>query len=124
MSKLKVRDVMTKKFFRVMANDTFENAKRLAIINRVKFLIVMQNDKVVGIITEDDLLKDASPKEKVAKIMSSNIPKLLESGTINEAAKIILDNKLSCIPVFNELDDIVGVVSETDLVKDAIALAT
>jgi len=118
MSKLRVRDIMNKKFFKVMSNDTFENAKRLAIINRVKVLIVVQSEKVVGIITEDDLLKDASAKEKVSKIMTSNIPLLLESSTINEAAKMMLDNNLSCMPVFNELNDIVGIISETDLVKD------
>lgn len=120
MPKLKIRDIMEKKFFKVAADDTFENAKRMAVINRVKQLIVMEHEDVVGIVTEDDLLKEADPKEKIYRIMSTNFPHLREESSINEAAKLMLDNKLSCLPVFNIDGEIVGIVSETDLVKDLV----
>lgn len=118
MPKIKVRDVMEKKFFKVSMKETYENARRMALLNRAKQLIVIDEEDVVGVITERDFLKEASGKEKVAKVMSADFPHIQEDCTINEAAKIMLDHKLSCLPVFNTDDDVVGIVTETDLVKD------
>lgn len=118
MPKIKVKDIMERKFFKVASSETFDNAKRMAVLNRVKQLVVIDDNDVVGVLTERDFLKDATGKEKISRVMTSEIPTVLEEHTVNEAARIMLDHGLSCIPVRAKDGEVVGIITETDLVKD------
>ncbi|MDD2715675.1 MAG: HutP family protein [Candidatus Wallbacteria bacterium] len=118
MPKIKVRDIMEKKFFKVASSDSFESARKMALLNRVKQLVVIDGNDVVGVLTERDFLKDSSGKEKVSKFMTGDFPRVTEETTVNEAARTMLDNSISCLPVFSRNGEVVGIITETDLVKD------
>ena len=57
LSKIQVKDVMTKRVLTVTTDTPIEEAARLMADNRIGGLPVMRDDKVVGIITETDLFK-------------------------------------------------------------------
>ena len=57
LSKITVRDVMTKEVMTVTHDTPIEEAARTMADNKIGGLPVMQDDKVVGIITETDLFK-------------------------------------------------------------------
>jgi acetoin utilization protein AcuB len=57
LSRVKVREVMTKEVISVTEDSTLEAAARLMIDNKVGGLPVMRDDTVVGIITESDVFK-------------------------------------------------------------------
>ena len=57
LSKITVRDVMTKKVLTVTEDTPIEEAARIMADNKIGGLPVMRNDHVVGIITETDLFK-------------------------------------------------------------------
>ncbi len=90
---------------------------------------VIQNGKLVGIVTEGDLL-NASPtqatllsvweisylvsKIKVSQVMTKNVMTISEDTPIEEAARLMIDNKIGGLPV--TLDGkVVGMNTETDL---------
>ncbi|MFZ2489170.1 MAG: CBS domain-containing protein [Anaerolineae bacterium] len=92
---------------------------------------VIQNGKLVGIVTEGDLL-NASPtqatllsvweisylvsKIKVSQVMTKNVMTISEDTPIEEAARLMIDNKIGGLPV--TLDGkVVGMITETDLFK-------
>jgi acetoin utilization protein AcuB len=57
LSKIKVKDVMTKNLFTVTEDTPIETAARIMADNKIGGLPVMRGDQVVGIITETDLFK-------------------------------------------------------------------
>ena len=57
LSKITVADVMTKDVFTVSADTPIEEAARIMVDNTIGGLPVMENNAVVGIITETDIFK-------------------------------------------------------------------
>ncbi len=92
---------------------------------------VIQDGKLVGIVTEGDLL-NASPtqatllsvweinylvsKIKVSQVMSKKVLTIGEDTPIEEAARVMIDNKIGGLPVTRD-GKVVGIITETDLFK-------
>lgn len=92
---------------------------------------VIQDGKMVGIVTETDLL-NASPspvstlsvwemnyllsKVTVSQVMSRQVISVAKDTPIEEAARILADNKLGGLPVLDG-GNVVGIITETDLFK-------
>ena len=92
---------------------------------------VVDNGKLVGIISEEDLL-NASPSQatslsvwemnyllskiKVADVMTKEVYTVSEDTPLVEAAKIMVDNSVGGLPVMRD-GQVVGMVTETDLFK-------
>ncbi|RMF45620.1 MAG: CBS domain-containing protein [Anaerolineae bacterium] len=92
---------------------------------------VVENGKLVGIVSDKDLL-NASPspatslsvwelnyllsKVKVRDVMTRDVITVTEDTPIEQAARIMADNKIGGLPVMRG-DDVVGIITETDLFK-------
>jgi acetoin utilization protein AcuB len=92
---------------------------------------VMKNGKMVGIVSEKDLL-NASPSDAtslsvweisyllsrvpVSDVMTKEVLTLDEETPIEQAARIMVDNKLGGLPVMRG-KTVVGLITETDLFK-------
>jgi acetoin utilization protein AcuB len=92
---------------------------------------VVKNGRLVGIVSQTDLL-NASPspvtslsvwemnyllsKVTVSRVMSKKV-RTVDAGTpIEEAARVMADNKIGGLPVMNA-GKLVGIITETDLFK-------
>jgi acetoin utilization protein AcuB len=98
--------------------------------------VLDKNNKLVGIVTERDLI-NASPsvattldmyemsyllsKLKVEKVMQKKVITIDENVVIEEAARIMVDNNISALPVMRG-DALVGIVSDGDLYRLFIKL--
>jgi acetoin utilization protein AcuB len=92
---------------------------------------VIHDGKLVGIVTEGDLL-NASPtqatllsvweinylvsKIKVSQVMTKKVMTIAEDTPIEEAARVMIDNKIGGLPVTRD-GKVVGIITETDLFK-------
>ena len=100
-----------------------EHVHRLPVLDK--------NGKLVGVISEKDILKAApSPastlsayetnyllsKLTVKKIMSRNPVTVTKDTTVEDAATMTVDQDLSCLPVLED-GKLVGIVSKSDLFK-------
>lgn len=92
---------------------------------------VIKDSKLIGIVSDKDLL-NASPspatslsiwemnylmsKITVAEVMTKEVLTVEESTPIEEAARIMADNKVGGLPVLRD-GHVVGIITETDLFK-------
>jgi len=100
-----------------------EKIRRLPVLD--------ENDRLVGIVAEKDLLY-ASPssakalnvyelqyllaKLTVGDVMTRNVITTTEFTPLEEAAKVMVDNKIGALPVMRG-DQLVGIITETDIFK-------
>ena len=103
---------------------------------RIRRAPVTRGDKMVGIISDKDLL-NASPspatslsvwelnyllsKLTVGEVMTRQVITVAEDTPIEEAARIMADNKIGGLPVMKG-ERIVGIITETDLFKILLEL--
>ena len=55
--------------------------------------------------------------EKVGEIMTKNVITVRENDTLLRAAEVLKENRVAGAPVLNEQDELVGIISETDVLK-------
>jgi len=98
---------------------------------RIRRTPVVKDGQLVGIVSDKDLL-NASPspatslsiyelnylitKIQVKDVMSKEVMTVTENTPIEEAARIMADNKIGGLPVMRE-GKVVGIITETDLFK-------
>ena len=96
-----------------------------------RFPVVNKRGRLVGIVSETDILH-ASPSDAtslsiweanyllskiiVKNVMTQNVITISTDTPIEEAARIMADNKIGGLPVVGD-DEVVGVITETDLFK-------
>jgi len=89
-------------------------------------LVVMENEKVVGIISERDyarkiiLLGKTSKETMVKEVMSSNLFSVNPDSSLEEAMVLMTGKHVRHLPVF-ENNKFVGIISIGDVVKSIIS---
>lgn len=94
-------------------------------LNRVGALLVMQEDKIIGVLSERDILTkvvaegiDAS-QAKVHEVMSKNLVVIKPTISIREAMKVVTEKRVRHLPVVSE-GKLIGVISNGDLTRRII----
>jgi CBS domain-containing protein len=85
-------------------------------------LIVMGKEKIIGIITERDILKSVSDmNKKVEKVMSKGVVTIDDRETIDNAALVMAKNKIKRLPVLKK-GNLVGIITATDVLANSGSL--
>jgi len=127
-----VNEIMTTRVVTIEMDDSLEAIR--GIFSKVKFhhLLVVDDGKLVGVISDRDYLKAISPyvgtmsethrdratlEKRAHQIMSHYPVTVLRSCPIHKAAKLMLDRGVSCLPVIHPDGSVEGVVTWKDLFK-------
>ena len=127
-----VGDRMTKHPITITEDTSVNEALQLMHSESIRRLPVLgKRGRMVGIVSELDLLK-ASPspatslslyeipyllsKIKMRDVMTRDVITVTEDTPLEEAARIMADNKIGGMPVVRD-DKLVGIITETDLFK-------
>lgn len=124
-----IRDVMQKEV-RVVRRDT-PMKEVVATMSKydVGSVVVVQDDRPIGIITERDVLtrlveQCLAPETLTARyVMTTPVITISENATIEEAAKLMANKKAKRLPVMNS-GKIVGILTITDIAFKVPALLT
>ncbi|HPP70722.1 MAG TPA: CBS domain-containing protein [Pseudothermotoga sp.] len=126
-----VKDVMITQVVTVSPETSFSEAMEIIRQKGIRRLPVVKDQRVVGIITEKDLLS-ASPSQattldvwelttllsklKVKQIMRKDVVHVHPNTPIEDAAKIMSDKKIGSLVVLEE-ERLVGIITESDIFK-------
>ena len=131
------RNWMSQNVITVDVNDSMVDATKKLKEHDIRMLPVMKKSKLVGIITDRDLKKasasDATTldvhellfllsKVKVGGIMTKDPITVPPDYTIGETAELLLENKISGVPVVKNKGQIAGVITEADIFRALISL--
>lgn len=99
---------------------TLREASRVMKELRIGSLVVMEEDKIVGILTSTDLLKavaDGKDPEQVrlSEVMSPNVVTVKPDTPLEDAVELMVDKKVKRLPVVED-GKLVGIVTASDII--------
>jgi acetoin utilization protein AcuB len=132
-SLMRIEDIMRKKLVTAKPTTTIGDALLLLRHNRIRHLPVLENEQLVGIVSDRDL-RDALPscliahedddtivKKPVSDIMHEQVITAHPLDFIEDAAVQIYEHKIGSLPVV-EGTRLVGMITESDLFNSLIEL--
>jgi CBS domain-containing protein len=108
-------------------DDSVFTALELMAKNDIGALLVMRDDKLVGIFSERDyarkviLLGKSSKEMAVKEIMTEKVLYALPEQTVDQAMALMTDKHIRHLPVLDAKRKVLGMVSIRDLLADTIS---
>jgi CBS domain-containing protein len=105
---------------------TFEAIKLMSQLN-VGALLVIEDDQVVGIFSERDYARKVALHDRTSKttpvseIMSTSVISVHASQTVEKCMALMTDKHIRHLPVLDEDDELIGIISIGDVVKAVIS---
>ncbi len=124
---VKVSDVASKKLITITPSATLKEAAETMIKNGVSFLVVMENGKLYGVISEKDIVrciaegKDVN-STRVGEVCTREVITIKEDAPLQEAAKLMRRHRIRHLVVVDSSGNPVGVISIRDLVREEATL--
>lgn len=119
---LEVHEIMVDKVITIRTDATVKDAAILMNKYEIGCLVVVENGKPVGIITERDLLKrilgksEENKHKKVVEIMTKPLVSAVPNIEIEEAAKLMFDKKIKKLPIVKK-GKLLGLLTLTDILR-------
>lgn len=118
---MQIKEIM-RKVVTIAPSADIGGAARVMTSKGIGSLVVAENDKIFGILTEHDILECVSKSGKsstpIKSIMSKEIKTIQANADITEAAELMSKNKIKRLPVVDG-KKIVGIITATDLIAHA-----
>ncbi len=126
-----VRKKMKKDLVTVTKDERMTVAKKVMKEKNIRHLPVVDGKKLIGLLTNMDIRKaEASPatsleirelhylldKLTVGEIMTRNVITIAPDVSVEEAAILLHDNKIGCLPVVED-GNLVGIITENDVME-------
>jgi acetoin utilization protein AcuB len=121
---MKVRNWMITDLIVVSPKDTVESAIQIMQQHSIRHLPVVEDNKLVGLVTESSLRPYLSPEKlrlPLREVMIINPINIDPEASIDEAARLIYKYKIGGLPVISQ-GKLVGIITITDILEAFIEL--
>ena len=125
MKKSLVKDWMTRELVTISPNTELQDIQQLMIQMNIRRLPVVENNRLVGIVTQGDVRSaislNISDRDGLSinlsaeEIMTPNPLTIFPDTTIGEAAWLMRNNKIGGLLVVDDDEQIVGIITESDI---------
>jgi acetoin utilization protein AcuB len=127
-----VQEIMSAPPIVVTLDDTVGKVKDLFASQNIQHSMVVEDGKLAGVLCEVELMRVVSPyidshvyssrdlatlKQRVNQVMLRDPRRLLQTATVLQAMKLFNVYSVCCIPVVDENDVPVGIVTRSNLIK-------
>ncbi|MBI2134430.1 CBS domain-containing protein [Candidatus Woesearchaeota archaeon] len=118
----RISKIMNANLLTVKKEATISEAAKLMANKPHGCVIVTENKKPIGIITESDLVRSMASKKisantKVTKVMSSSVISIPKDSKLENANKIIDTKGFRRYPVVDNEGNLAGLISENEVVQ-------
>lgn len=129
---MSVDSIMSRKVATVVFDDTLATVKHIFDEAKFHHLLVVEDGKLHGVVSDRDLLRAMSPfigstvesardvntlNKRVHQIMTRKPITLRPDAGIPDAVELFLTNRVSCIPIVDEQFRPVGILSWRDILR-------
>ena len=126
----RVGDIMKRQVVSVGVGDRLSTVEDIMTLGGVRHMPVVRGGKLVGVVSERDLLRaslsnlEATSRDdrraflhavEIRTVMSSPPIVIGANAGITHAARLMADHKIGCLPVVDDEGDLVGLITETDV---------
>ena len=117
---MQAKDIMTKEVITVTSSAIIKDVIKLCIENKISGVIVVENDEVLGVVTEKDLLvahdflQDIS--QPIKDFISKNIIGIDEDTSVEEISRMLVQRNIKRVPVVKN-NKLLGIVSRRDVLR-------
>ncbi len=120
---LQVKEIMDCNPVVVTEDSTVFEIREIIILRQPDCILITNKDKkLTGILTNVHLASvgEFDSDEKVSRLMIKEFKRVNSNMSVREAAALLSASDLEALPVVDNNDDIVGVVTNKDIVKDLV----
>ena len=122
---MKAITAMTRNVVTIEPTQSLKAAHEIMIEWSIRHLPVVQNKKVVGILSDRDVLIHASqgknglvvPLIQVKDAMTAMPMTCHSSAAVGKIARMMIEHKIDSLPIVNPESELVGLVTSTDLLE-------
>jgi CBS domain-containing protein len=126
-----VSEIMTRNIITLHVNDKLGDAKKIFEEKLIRHIPVVSGKGIIGMLSYVDILKvsfpDVSLDEKnietfvydmftIEQVMTKNLFMVPPNSTIKEVAMLLAEKGFHALPIVED-DELVGIVTTTDLIK-------
>jgi len=123
---------MSRDLITLELGDDLSKAKAIFDSTNIHHILITDDATLVGIITDRDLYKHLSPtigtsketpkdtfllQKKIHLIMSRELITVKEETSLNESVLLFHDKHISCLPVVNDKEQPIGIITWRDILK-------
>lgn len=123
---MKIEDIMSSPVYVIAPDEPISHARKLMLKHKIGSIVVVNDDKMIGIVTKSDLVKRLAQAEPIWRrrpidkvpinlVMTESPITIYPGASIKQAVELMLNNNINNIPVTK--DSIVGMVTKKDIVK-------
>jgi CBS domain-containing protein len=131
-----VSEIMMKGPVTLKSDDILDLANDIMHLGRIRHIPILDGGKVVGVLSQRNLFQSAlvtamgmRPNERkehlkairVRDVMSAPVITVSPDTSVKDAARIMVEKKIGCLPVM-ENDSLVGLVTESDILRYVVNL--
>lgn len=130
-----VRNWMSSPIRSITPQTRLDDARKIINAEGIRHLPVLEQGKLVGIITRRGLLRIdlsaldqgilrrevAMKEETIGGIMTRNPITTLPDALLPKTARVMLENKITCLPVVDRQNNPVGIITSSDIFRAIIA---
>lgn len=125
---MKIKDIMSSPVYVVTPDETVARARNLMLRHKIGRLVIIENNKPIGIVTKKDIsrrLNQAEPQWRrrpidhipVRKVMTESLITIFPDATPRQLAELMSENNIGGLPVANNKDEVIGIVTKWDLIR-------
>ena len=127
-----VSEIMTSKVVSISLDEKLDLVDEIMSNGDIRHMPVTQGGRVVGIVSQRDLLRSKLstlidfPEEdrksllettEVEKVMTKSVKFADPNEPITHAAARMVEERIGCLPVVNQDNELMGLVTETDVMR-------
>jgi acetoin utilization protein AcuB len=128
---MRVKDLMTPRPFTIEPHKPVLEALLVMYEHDIRRLPVVEQGKMVGIISDRDIKQtmdrpalanrrkggDPELELSVGEVMTRNVVSVMQDDDVKEVVELMIENKITGLPVLNQGKKLVGIVSAIDVLQ-------